>query len=115
MSRYFFGALLALFVLLVLSSTGSLLRIERGSTASQDEDGTRAAPTSATSGTEELSDVERAGQLVIRQTSDEALRQIAQGDNNISEPETAPTPQPQPEEPELPASQPDRRAIPALW
>ncbi|MEL6384883.1 MAG: hypothetical protein AAFQ89_20965 [Cyanobacteria bacterium J06626_18] len=114
MSRYFFGALLGLFVLLVLSSTGSLLRIERGSTASQDEDDNRAVPTSPTSVTGELSDLERAGQLVIRQTSDEALEQIArQPDSEPTQTPATPTQPTEPAPPTLPRD--NREAIPALW
>ncbi|MEM9003250.1 MAG: hypothetical protein AAGE59_06950 [Cyanobacteria bacterium P01_F01_bin.86] len=119
MSRYLLGALLGLIALLTLYSTGALLRINRGTTASrEDTNPIRSAPTAVES-TENvaLSDLEGAGQYVIRQTSDEALDQItAQRDTTQPEPEPAPPTQPQvvESEPE-PRRQNNQRAIPALW
>ena len=119
MSRYLFGTLLGLLLLFVLSSNGSLLRIQRGDTASREDD-TPAIPLSSNTVATELTDVERAGQLVIRQTSEEARQQIAQRQTTPPEPEATqapvtPTPTQTVEPAPQTSSQNNRRAIPALW
>ncbi|NER79231.1 MAG: hypothetical protein F6K42_06535 [Leptolyngbya sp. SIO1D8] len=129
MSRYLLGALLgiiALFTLYGVSNSQNLVQqITRGTRASRNA--ISANPAAA----EPLSDVERAGQNVIRQTSAEGLEEAREtvADQTVTAPETdtaaeqqaqetnqpeqAATPAPETPAPATPAPNPD--AIPALW
>ena len=124
MSRYLFAALLGLLAIFTLYGTGTLLRINQGSTTVSRGDDVPAPPTAvpdvAAADPADLSSLERAGRFVIRQTSAEALEQIAQGDTTPPEPEPEPTPEPQPQPQTVepapePSPQPIQDAIPALW
>ena len=123
MSRYLLAALLGLFAIFTLYGTGTVLRIGRGDTVTREEDippPPTAVPNVAVGEPSDLTELERGGRLVLRQTSAEALAQLETTPPPEPEPEPEPAPQPeqQPQTVEpapAPEPQPPQEPIPALW